>query len=268
MPRYPFFETSLAVAVTMTMIAAAGLDRRAFGTPSTAFWTPATPSVQRFGLPHVTYDTYFGEAGAYGIDTGLTVGVLPWSALQMEVGVDLVFPNALKGAVQMAAKIGLPEEVFGAWSPGLSTGVMGVGFTKGVSDYHLWHAEVGKTVRMAGISLGALSAGAYYGLGGRTTWSGSDGTVRRAGFLGSYTSPDVRLGRAGLDKLTFLADVQTGRNAVGAFGIAIGLYFAPAISLLTGPVLFFDHARQPGASRMLWSVQLDVDVDLGGRAAP
>ena len=30
-------------------------------TPSTTYWAPSTANCQAFGVPHITYDTYFGK---------------------------------------------------------------------------------------------------------------------------------------------------------------------------------------------------------------
>src|SRR5262245_4206132 len=89
--------------VRMTWLAAllALLPTGAGATPSTTFWAPSTASCQAFGVPHITYDTYFwrgpaaGAAGApgYPIDTGLTMGLVPSGKLQAEAGFDLLFPS-------------------------------------------------------------------------------------------------------------------------------------------------------------------------------
>ena len=62
-------------------------------------------------------------------------------------------------------------------------------------------------------------------------------------------------------------DFATGKNWFGAAGVGIGLYFTPAIDVLTGPVWFFDTdgAKALYGSSTLWSVQLDVDFDLRPR---
>ena len=60
---------------------------------------------------------------------------------------------------------------------------------------------------------------------------------------------------------------MSGKNSFGGGGPGIGIYFTPAIDILTGPVFFFDKALQPPfapetGSSMMWTVQLDVDIDL------
>jgi hypothetical protein len=70
--------------------------------------------------------------------------------------------------------------------------------------------------------------------------------------------------RVRLDKIVFLADLATGDNWFGAIGGGIGLYFTPAIDILTGPVFFLDsdYYNATYGTDWLWSVQLDVDFDL------
>jgi hypothetical protein len=242
----------------------------AWATPSTLFWTPATTYVQPFLIPHITYDTYFNDKAAYPMDFGLTMGVLPFEKVQAEIGIDAFLPYnggffaSPAGPLSVNAKVGLTEGAFGEWFPGISAGIYGVGFTSGTS-FNILHAEIGKT-----FFFGAITAGGYYGAGGADSlWTGSSGVVR-GGFIGSYLTPDIVLDLKGLNKINFFADIQTGKNAFGAVGTGIGFYFTPSIDLLTGPIFFFDSSSQPpfgaGGSSMMWSIQLDIDIDFG--AAP
>lgn len=70
-----------------------------YATPSTTYWTPCTTDVQPFGKWHITYDSYFTvgrkgtEKGDFPTDVGLTVAVLPYEKLNMEVGFDLLEPK-------------------------------------------------------------------------------------------------------------------------------------------------------------------------------
>lgn len=249
----------LAAAAVLAVAQAAS------ATPSTTFWTPATTYSQPVGVPHLTYDTYFGEQGALQIDTGLTIGVLGLPKLQAEVGVDAFFPTLTAGGqlgtfdfVQLNGKLTVPENAFAAWSPALSVGIANVGFEADVSDYALVHATLGKTT-----PAGIFGVGGYYGAGSELLWTGSEGE-ERTGFMASWVSPDIKIGAPGLDKIVFLADVSTGKNWLGAVGGGIGLYFTPAIDILTGPVFFLDkdyYSANYGTD-WLWSVQLDVDFDL------
>ena len=59
---------------------------------------------------------------------------------------------------------------------------------------------------------------------------------------------------------------MTGNNAFSAAGGGIGVYFTPAIDVITGPVFFLNRYAQPAQSNMMWTVQVDVDFDLGAKA--
>jgi hypothetical protein len=245
----------------------------AWATPSTLFWTPATTYIQPYLIPHITYDTYFNDKANYPMDLGLGMGVLPFEKIQAEVGLDFFFPywgaqNALflspAGALQLNAKVGLTEGAFGDWFPGIAVGIYGVGVNQ-ATQFDILYGVVGKT-----LSFGTLTAGGYYGAGGANAiWSDIDGVVlTRGGFLGSYITPDIELGLKGLHKINFFADIQTGNNSFSAAAGGIGIYFTPAIDILTGPVFFLNRFAQPGLSTFMWTVQLDVDIDFGQAPKP
>jgi hypothetical protein len=253
-----------ALAVCALMVASTG----AYATPSTTFWTPATTYVQPYLVPHITYDNYVSEQSALQNDWGLSVGVLPFEKLQAEIGIDSFLPGLASSNLYLNAKVGVPEGALGAWAPGLSAGIYGAGFKSDVSDFNILHAELGKTFPV----IGNLTVGGYYGLNEKLMVS-STGEKQQAGFMAAWTSPDITLNLPGLNKIVFLADVQTGKNAFGAAGGGIGLYFTPSIDILTGPVFLFDSNATtqlfgpgiaPGVNKpdFLWTVQLDVDFDL------
>jgi len=158
----------------------------ASATPSTVYWSPATTYVQPYLVPHLTYDTYFGEAGAYPINTGITIGVLPWEKLQGEVGFDLFYPGATSKAFMLNAKLVVPEGALGELAPGLSLGVQNLGFERNVNDLFLFHATVGKTFPV----VGNVSVGAFYGLNNKLMVT-STGSTAQLGAMASWTSPDI-----------------------------------------------------------------------------
>jgi hypothetical protein len=71
------------------------------------------------------------------------------------------------------------------------------------------------------------------------------------------------LGLKGLPKVVVIADVQTGKNVLGGGGAGVTFYFNDYVSLIVGPVFYFDKALQPGGAGHLWTTQLDIDVPLG-----
>src|SRR6476646_7812932 len=124
----------------------------AHATPTTTVWAPSTTAIQPFLTPHLTYDTYFwkgagaGQAGSpvYPITTGLTMGVLPWDNLQLEVGFDLLLPS--NDPALFNAKLGVPEDKLFSFQPSLAVGIFGVGTKKSTAtalgtDYDILYAQ-------------------------------------------------------------------------------------------------------------------------------
>ena len=252
--------------VRMAMVAAAtgACSTAAYATPSTTFWAPSTASCQATGVPHITYDTYFwkgpvaGTAGAknYPIDTGLTVGFLPFDRLQGEAGFDLLLPS--ENPLLLNAKLCTPESSLFSGSPGIGVGIYNAGFKDDVTDFNVLYLMFQKALPTGGYVAGGL----YHGLN-RTLFTNSDGDVEQTGAMAAIASPDLEIGLTGLRKLNVVADVQTGRNVLGAWGFGTYVYFADNVSLLVGPVFFFDRDLQPGGSKYMWSAQLDIDIPLG-----
>lgn len=256
------------VSLACVTLAGAGV---AFATPSTTYWAPSTTYVQPYLVPHVTYDTYFWKgpnAGSsnspvYPIDTGLTIGVLPFEKLQLEIGYDLLLPTQDSLLFLLNAKLGTPEGTFFNGSPSLAAGIFGAGIKgKSSSDlgtsYDILYGQVQKNLPFGGY----VSVGGYYGAGTKELWLGDDGNAHRAGFMGAIASPDIPVDLPGLKKLIVVADAQTGNNVYGAAGGGVYFYFNDYIDILTGPVYFFDATAQPGAKHWMWTVQLDVDIPI------
>jgi len=256
-PRLRLFLTALAFGVS------AVAPRPVNATPSTTFWAPSTPFVQPFGVLHVTYDSYFGTKAAYPIDTGLTIGVLPWKGFQSEVGFDLLYPSVAGGEpvdvpIVFNAKVGAPEDTYFKGQPAWSIGMFGLGLKKDFNDQNALHAMFGKTFP----HVGSASVGGYYGLN-TDLFRSASGENQRAGLMAGWLSPSIDLSR--IDKMILAWDIQTGRNAVGATGGGAYIYFTPAVDVLIGPVFFFESELQPGGAHWLWSVQVDVDLGLVGK---
>ena len=182
---------------------------------------------------------------------GLTMGVLPFESFNMEVGADYMAPVSPDANIQFNAKVGTTE---GKGLPfGWSAGIFGLGFDSGVNDYNVLHFELGKNT-----PIGIFSAGVYYGLSD-TLLIDVNEEQTQLGFMVGYLSPDIKVGKY-IDKIVLAADIMTGNTALGAFGGGIYIYFTPAISLLTGPVIPIEKAAFENNS-LLWTMQLDVDID-------
>lgn len=233
-------------------------------TPSSNLWANSTASCQAYGIPHVTYDTYFnrgptvGTAGArgYPIDTGLTVGFLPFEKIQGEIGFDMLLPS--EDPLLLNGKICTPESALFNGSPGVGVGIYNVGFKKDVNDYNILYLIFQKSLPGG---KGYVSLGAYHGLN-KDLFINSQGKHEQTGLIAGITSPDISLDFKGLKKINFVADIQTGKSAFGAWSIGPYFYFTDSIALGIAPVFFFDRDVQPGKSNLMWTAQVDIDFPL------
>jgi hypothetical protein len=256
--------TSTPAIVVLLLLGA--FASSASASPSSTYWAPSLATCQTKYVPHLTYDTYYGRgtpppglgAPVYPIDTGLTMGVLPWNKVQSEVGYDALLPSSNPVFFILNGKLCTPESSLFKGSPAIGGGIYNVGFRKNVTNANILYAMVQKTLPIGGW----VAAGLYHGTND-VLFTNSDGKIVKTGALLSATSPDINVGLKGLKKILFVGDVQTGKNIFGAGGAGVELYFNDYIDLIVGPVFFIDKALQPGGKRTLWTTQLDVDIPLG-----
>ncbi|MBI5406825.1 MAG: hypothetical protein HZA18_03925 [Nitrospirae bacterium] len=258
------FTKILSALSVISMLSAATVH----ATPSTTYWTPATMDVQPYGVWHITYDSYFTIArnatkrGDFPTDVGLTVGVLPYQKINLEVGFDWLEPS--DDPLLLNAKFGTPEGSLFPGSPALNLGIFNVGTDTdkndgdGRTDQNIVHVMVGKTIPM----IGRLHAGYYIG-NKKALNEVVDGTLdtdagENDGFMigydrGFFPAKDAD---GEYNKWVFAADYASGKNALGGGGFGIYHYFTRNIDLLTGPV-WFNEKDINGVWK--WTLQLDVN---------
>ena len=229
-----------------------GVAGVAGGTPSTTYWTPAVMDVQPYGVGHIGIDNYFtvdrtaasGDQGAFPTDLGFSIGVLPYEAVQLEIGVDALYPS--DAPYYLNAKLGTPENSLFAGSPALNAGIFNVGFKKDVANFNIFDLIVGKTLPW---DLGRLHAGGY--IGNRKALVSSDGEPKESGVMVGYDRSLIK------DKLVLAADYASGKNAIGGGGVGLYYFFTKDISLLAGPVWFNNRAINGDTK---WTAQLDINL--------
>ncbi len=234
-----------------------GAAATAGATPSTTYWTPATPDIQGFGVVHLGIDNYFTVfrkaskgGGDFPTDVGLTVGILPFEKIQAEVGVDLMEPS--DNPLMFNAKIGAPEDVLFKGAPAIQLGVFNAGTKKGVTNQNIVDVLVGKTI--AGV--GRVTVGYYSG--NKKVLVDKDGKKENTGFLAAFDRGFVpaKEGKTEYNKFVLAADYASGKNALGGGGVGLYYYFSPSVSLLMGPVWFNEEAIN---GKWKWTTQLDVN---------
>jgi hypothetical protein len=226
-----------------------GYGAAALATPSTNFWTPCTTYIQPYGVPHLTYDSYFNRTADFPTDTGLTIGLLPWKKFQAEAGFDLFLPGP--DPEQFNFKAGFPEDALFKQAPGFTFGIFGMGFHNGVNNYDVVHVNLGKTVS----KLGTFAAGGYYGLT-RDLMRSSDGGNQDGGYMLSY----YRTLEPWTDRIALSADYLSGKNILGGGGVGLYWWFTKQIDVITGWVWFNDTELNPFPTGA-FTIQLDVDID-------
>jgi hypothetical protein len=249
------------VLVVTLALGITGTTRSANATPSTTYWTPMTVDIQSFGVLHAGVDDYFtvgrtadDGAGSFPTDVGLTIGVLPFEKVKMEIGVDLL--GHTDDPLYFNAKIGIPEDALFSWSPTLQVGIFNAGTKKNVTDQNILFGVVGKSVPY----LGRVSAGGYIGNG--NVLVDKNGEKENTGFMVAWDHAFLPVkDKEGneFNRLVVAADYASGKNAFGGGGAGIYYFFTKDISLLTGPVWFNEEAIN---GEWKWTVQLDINTAL------
>lgn len=245
----------------------------AHATPSTTYWTPMTLDIQSYGVLHIGVDNYFSVGNktsdesainnSFPTDAGLTIGVLPFEKLQMEIGVDYLQPSDYP--VYFNAKIGAPEGALFKWSPALQIGIFNMGTKKNDAgqqngtDQNIVYGVIGKTIPY----LGRVSAGPY--IGNSAVLRSGTGDVQDRGFMVAFDrgflSVKDKEGNE-FNRIVFAADYASGKNAIGGGGLGLYYFFTKDISLLTGPVWFNDTDLN---GRWKWTIQLDINLPIFGK---
>src|SRR3990172_382135 len=172
------------IALVLGLVLLAGTA--AYATPSTTYWTPMVMDIQPYKVVHLGIDNYFtktkkaasGEQGAFPTDIGLTMGVLPGEKIQMEIGIDALYPS--DNPYYFNAKIGAPEGTLFKGAPALQVGIFNVGTKKDVTNQDIVYGVIGKTIP----GVGRLTAGPY--IGNSKVLLATDGTKENTGYMVAF----------------------------------------------------------------------------------
>lgn len=140
-------------------------------TPSTHIWAPST-DIQPFSKWHITSDMYLpvtkDEAGirwSTVTNLGLTVGVLPFKNINLEIGLDHKSGTGVLDdyPLYFNAKLGTPEDGLAKYVPALAVGIYDVGTKKNQTNNNVIYTEAAKTLKSGKTSIGRFSVGYFFG---------------------------------------------------------------------------------------------------------
>ncbi len=251
MNRFSVF--SLLVAALL-LVCLAG---QAAATATTHIWAPST-DVQPYRLVHITSDMYLPierDASGARIPTvtnlGLTVGVLPYKKINMELGFDHksglgdMDNHPLYGNF----KVGVPEGALGKASPALAIGVFDIGTKAELTDFNVIYFKVAKTVNAGRTSLGRLSIG--YFIGNDRLLLDGHGVKDNTGVLAAWERTMTEWS----DKLWLCAEYMGSESAYGTLNVGLAWKFAPNVAVI-GAVDFFNNSDLAGTG----TIQVDIDI--------
>ena len=233
----------------------------AMATGSTQIWIPST-DIQGFKTVHLGIDNYIrtqnqpnGLRGAGMYDIGLTTGVLPFSKVQAEVGIDyLSMGDNVYDAhpIYFNAKIGVPENTFFKGAPAFAVGAYNFGTKAKLTDYNMVYGLLAKTIPV----VGRLSAGYY--TGSKTLLVDEVGNATNSGLLLSWDRSMSEIS----DKLWFAVDYQGSKNYLGALNLGFSWAFSKNVSVIFGYDIYNDKNvlyNSTNTNANTFTTQLDIN---------
>ncbi len=231
----------------ITIIIAHGI---ANSTPSTQIWIPST-DIQAVGVVHFGHDTYIKTESQNGVteptvtNTGLTIGVLPYQNVQMEIGIDYRDTGGEhEYPLYFNTKIGIPENTIFNGSLAIAFGGYDFGTKRDVTTYNIIFGLVSKNIG----KLGRFSLGYY--TGNEDLLVDLNGKKDNSGILLSWDRTMSEISQ----RLWLGIDYMGGENVYGALSFGIGWRFASNVSVILGYDIYNESFYKPTAT-----IQVDID---------
>lgn len=220
-----------------------------YATPSTQIWIPST-DIQPFLNPHLGWDVYLTNTGLGTVSNGgVTMGVLPFKKVCMEVGIDYRdISGDHRYPVYFNAKIGMPEDALFKYMPAIAVGGFDFGTKDSMTSYNVTYALIARTLPV----IGRLSVGGYSALSQDMLWTSSDGKVNKSGVLVSWDRTMTEIS----SKLWFGVDYMSGNNWYGALSFGASWNWAPNVSTILG----YDIWNDNNLAKPTFTFQLDINV--------
>ena len=229
------------------------LPQLGHATASTHIWAPST-DIQAYRVWHITSDAYMPtEPGPATVtNMGLTVGVLPFQKLNLELGFDHKTGLGLTDRYPMYynAKLGVPENTFGKYFPAIAAGIFDLG-TKSFDDatglgtnYNVLYGKVAKTFS----PLGRFSLGYFFG--NEDLLLDDKGEQDNSGVMAAWERTVTELS----DKLWVCAEYMGTESVYGTLNFGAAWKFANNVGVILGYDIYNN-------SNFTDTVTLQVDID-------
>lgn len=228
---------------------------QALATATTHIWAPSA-DIQPYKKWHLTADLYApveknsdGSRARTITNAGLTVGVLPFTKLNAEVGFDhkTGYGDLDDYPMYFNFKLGIPEDSYGALFPTIVFGIYDIGTKKNKTDNNVFYGKIAKTLSLRGFKLGRFSLG---GFSGNSKLLVHGDKKDAAGVLLAWERVMTEIS----DRLWLCVEYQGTRSAYGALNLGFSWKFAENVSGLFGCQFYNDRDLADTVT-----VQMDVD---------
>ncbi len=256
--KYGIFLIKIAACVYLAQAAL-------WATPSTQIWIPST-DIQGFGVLHLGWDSYIkteSKDGDVGTVTngGVTVGILPFKNLGMEVGFDYRDISSVhRYPFYFNAKIGIPADAFFKYMPAIAVGGFDFGTQPNSTSYNVTYGLLSENIwKLGRISVGGLKGGVgvspssvFYVASSIDSETGTYGKTDDAGFLLSWDRTMSEIS----DKLWLAVDYFSGKSGYGALSFGLSYAIVPDASFIIG----YDYYNDNTVLKPTATFQVDMNL--------
>ncbi len=182
---------------------------------------------------------------------GLTVGILPFKKLNAEIGFDhksglgIIDNYPLYGNF----KLGIPENAYGKFFPGVAAGMFDIGTKKHWTDYNIIYGKIARSIAVNKTPLGRFSFG--YFTGNERLLLNDKGEKDNSGIMGAWERTISEIS----DKLWICLDYMGTKSAYGSLNFGASWKFAPNVALIGG-YEFYNN----GNLAETFTLQVDIDI--------
>jgi hypothetical protein len=247
-----------------------------FATPSTQIWIPST-DVQGFLVPHIGWDIYAGvknsgtptqlDNGGLISNGGITVGLLPFDKVKLEIGIDYRDINGdHKTPLYFNFKLGIPEDAFFKYQPAFAVGGYDFGTAKDLTTYDVGYALLAKTFPY----VGRISAGGFKGALGsdpKAVFYTNSDLAADPDDIGLLVSWDRTLSEIS-NKLWVAVDYMSGKSGYGALSFGASYAITPDASFIIGYDIFNDDKYLKPTATFQVDMNVPAIPDWFKKAAP